>query len=260
MIVQTTAVALLVAGSASAAALANVKQYSHEAVFSEDADFGLCIPTMKFEGGLGGRPAMDFSFLPADPLCAVGQQETLNPNIITNRICDRVSTVCGANQVAQTLCREAQMKIRTLGTRDKSTADTWNTLLGFAGALTNPDGGPAEPEFTMRDLKKMKKRDSPSEKRAIIPCSVTEWIDTCTGWPAAVPVVKRDAEAAPEAVTSVNLKKRSAAPAPAPAPEPEVKRSDIEADTAKAKAKAKRQVEFIACSTTEWLDDCTGWP
>ncbi|KIW76304.1 hypothetical protein Z517_11050 [Fonsecaea pedrosoi CBS 271.37] len=114
------------------------------------ADFGLCVPTMKFEGGLGGRPATEFTFLPIDPLCAQGQQEALNPNIITNRICDQLTNVCQANDAAKTLCRSVQAQIQALGTRDKSTADTWNTNLGFAGAVTNPDGGPAEPPAKMR--------------------------------------------------------------------------------------------------------------
>lgn len=35
---------------------------------------------MKFEGGLGGRPATEFTFLPIDPLVAQGQQEALNPS------------------------------------------------------------------------------------------------------------------------------------------------------------------------------------
>lgn len=127
-------------------------------------DFGLCVPTMKFEGGLDGRPATEFTFLPIDPLCAEGQQEALNPSmflfhlrlmsgdtelrlpdIITNRICDQLTNVCEANDAAKSLCRSAQAQIQALGTRDKSTADTWNSLLGFAGAVTNPDGGPAEP-------------------------------------------------------------------------------------------------------------------
>ncbi|EXJ96042.1 hypothetical protein A1O1_01168 [Capronia coronata CBS 617.96] len=261
MIVKATAVALLVAGSASAAALINAKQYGAEAVVKADPDYGLCIPTMKFEGGIRGRPALEFSFLPADPLCSKGQQEALNINIITNRICDQLSTVCAANQAAQTLCRQAQAKIRTLGTRDKSTADTWNTLLGFGGALTNPDGGLAEPDSQMRDLKV--KRDVEMEKRAIIPCSTSEWIDTCTGWPAAEPVVKRHVEAdadvaAPEPV----VKKRSAEPEaePDPEPQPEPEAEPMVKRSGEAGAKAKRQVEFIACSTTEWLDDCTGWP
>ncbi|KIW27674.1 uncharacterized protein PV07_07397 [Cladophialophora immunda] len=114
------------------------------------ADFGLCVPTMKFEGGLGGRPATEFTFLPIDPLCAQGQQEALNPNIITNRICDQLTNVCEANDAAKTLCRSVQAQIEALGTRDKSTADTWNTNLGFPGTITNPDGGPAEPPAKMR--------------------------------------------------------------------------------------------------------------
>ncbi|KAK5223195.1 hypothetical protein LTR47_010371 [Exophiala xenobiotica] len=114
------------------------------------ADFGLCVPTMKFEGGLGGRPATEFTFLPIDPLCAQGQQEALNPNIITNRICDQLTNVCEANDAAKSLCRDAQAQIQALGTRDKSTADTWNTLLGFEGAVTNPDGGADSPPAKMR--------------------------------------------------------------------------------------------------------------
>ena len=35
---------------------------------------------MKFEGGLDGRPATEFTFLPIDPLCAQGQEEALNPS------------------------------------------------------------------------------------------------------------------------------------------------------------------------------------
>ena len=76
MFVKSTAVALMVAvGSASASVM-----YGKESVMKEDPDFGLCLPTMKFEGGLGGRPTMDFTFLPTDPLCARGQQEASNPS------------------------------------------------------------------------------------------------------------------------------------------------------------------------------------
>lgn len=77
MLVKSTAVALLAVGSASAA----VMSYGSEAVVEEDPDFGLCIPTMKYEGGLGGRSALEFAFVPADPLCARGQQDTLNPSM-----------------------------------------------------------------------------------------------------------------------------------------------------------------------------------
>jgi len=149
-----------------------------------------------------------------------------------------LTTVCGANEPAKQMCREAQTKIRALGTRNKSTADTWNTLLGFGGALTNPDGGIAEPAFAapVKDLKKK------SEKRSLIACSTSVWIDDCTGWPDAVPVVKREAEAAPELVV-----KREAEAAP-------------ESPTKRSTDKSKRQVEFIACATDVWIDDCTGWP
>lgn len=230
MLVKSTAVALMVAvGSANAAVM-----YGKESLIKEEPDFGLCLPTMKYEGGLGGRPSMDFTFLPTDPLCARGQQEASNPNVITNRICDQLSTVCGANKEAVTLCREAATKIRSLGTKDKSTADTWNTLVGFGYAVTNPDGGAAVPGAVKEDLKKR----SP---KPIIFCSASEWIEDCTGWPAPEPVVKREEPAAPV------VKKREAAPA-----KPMMKRSE---------EKAKRaNIPFIPCSATEWLDDCTGWP
>jgi hypothetical protein len=94
-------------------------------------DFGTCVPTMKFEGGLGGRPATEFTFIPTDPVVAQGQQEALNPNIITNRICDQLGNVCGAAADAIAACEDAQAKILALGTRDQSTADEWNSLLGF---------------------------------------------------------------------------------------------------------------------------------
>lgn len=113
-------------------------------------DFGLCVPTMKFEGGVNNRPATEFTFLPIDPLVAQGQQEALNPNIITNRICDQLTNVCNANDAAKAACRQAQANIQALGTRDKATADAWNTELGFAGTVTNPAGGPAEPPAAAR--------------------------------------------------------------------------------------------------------------
>ncbi|OAP62145.1 hypothetical protein AYL99_04348 [Fonsecaea erecta] len=244
MLVKSTVVTLLVAVSSASAA---VLSYGKESVMREDADFGLCLPTMKFEGSLGGRSSVDFTFLPTDPLCARGQQEASNPNIITNRICDQLATVCGANEAAKALCRESQAKIRALGTRDRSTAETWNTLMGFGGALTNPDGGASAPNAVKDDLKK---RDTKNvEKRApIIYCSTTEWIDNCTGWPAPEPVVKRSEDAA-VAVAAPAVEKRSVEAVAEPAMK---KRSE---------EKAKRaDIPMIYCSTTEWIDDCTGWP
>ncbi|KAB8290462.1 hypothetical protein EYC80_010893 [Monilinia laxa] len=107
-------------------------------------DFGLCVPTMKFEAGLNGRKDTEFTFQAIDPLVNKGQQEALNPNIITNRICDQLTNVCNANEAAKTACAEAKTKISALGTRDVSTADAWNAALGFEGADTNPDGAPKE--------------------------------------------------------------------------------------------------------------------
>jgi hypothetical protein len=99
-------------------------------------DFGLCQPTMALIGGLNGRPADELTFIPQDPLIAEGQQEALNPNIITNRICDQLGNVCEADEAAIAACEDAQAEIEALGTRDQSTADTWNALLGFAGQDT----------------------------------------------------------------------------------------------------------------------------
>ncbi|KAL2024947.1 hypothetical protein VTK56DRAFT_3646 [Thermocarpiscus australiensis] len=96
-------------------------------------DFGLCVPTMKFVGGLGGRPATEFTFQAVDDKIAAIQQEALNPNIITNRICDELTNQCQANQAAKDACGQARAAIQALGTRDASTAERWNEMLGFAG-------------------------------------------------------------------------------------------------------------------------------
>ena len=95
--------------------------------------FGICTPTMAFLPGLGGRPATEFTFIPQDALVALGQQEALNPNIITNRICDQLTNVCDADDAAKAACLSAKAEIQALGTRDLSTAQRWNELLGFSG-------------------------------------------------------------------------------------------------------------------------------
>ncbi|KAK7903831.1 hypothetical protein LTR67_001851 [Exophiala xenobiotica] len=242
---ETAAVTLLFAASSVSGAA--VSGRLAEKTFKEDADFGLCIPTMKYEGALGGRSAADFTFLPTDPLCAQGQQEALNPNIITNRICDQLTTTCGANEAAKQLCRDAQAKIRALGTRNKSTADTWNTLLGFGGALTNPDGGLTEPGFRSKELKV--KREEVRIERRFIECRTDVWLDDCNGWTAPEPVLKREVvESAPEPVV-----KREAAPAPKPVAKRDVAAAPVE-------KKAKRAIaNFVECSTEVWLDNCNGW-
>ena len=96
-------------------------------------DFGTCVPTIKFVGGLGNRPATEFTFQSLDPVIAANQQEALNPNIITNRICDELTNICAANQAAKDACLAAKADILALGTRNAQTAEKWNELLGFAG-------------------------------------------------------------------------------------------------------------------------------
>ena len=94
-------------------------------------DFGLCVPTIFRAGGLSGRPATEFTFQAVDPNISKIQQEALNPNIITNRICDELTNQCQSNQAAKDVCAQAKSQISALGTRDQSTADAWNTALGF---------------------------------------------------------------------------------------------------------------------------------
>jgi hypothetical protein len=168
-------------------------------------------------------------------------------DIITNRICDQLTTACEANEAAKQLCRDAQAKIRALGTRNKSTADTWNTLLGFGGALTNPDGGLTEPGFRSKELKV--KREEVRVERRFIECRTDVWLDDCNGWTAPEPVVKREVvESAPEPVV-----KREAAPAPKPVAKRDVAAAPVE-------KKAKRAIaNFVECSTEVWLDNCNGW-
>ncbi|KAK0714391.1 hypothetical protein B0T21DRAFT_375787 [Apiosordaria backusii] len=86
---------------------------------------------MNFLPGRNGRAATEFTFNAIDPAILARQGEALNPNIITNRICDELTNICGANQAAKDACQDAKAQIQALGTRDASTAVAWNTLLGF---------------------------------------------------------------------------------------------------------------------------------
>ncbi|KAK2023013.1 hypothetical protein LX32DRAFT_165815 [Colletotrichum zoysiae] len=95
------------------------------------ADFGKCTPTIDFQTGRPGRKATEGTFLPTDPLVAQGQQDALNPNIITNRVCDQLTNVCGANAAAKTLCKDAQAQIAASGDKSAAVADKFNSLLGF---------------------------------------------------------------------------------------------------------------------------------
>ncbi|KAL3303603.1 circumsporozoite protein precursor [Colletotrichum asianum] len=94
-------------------------------------DFGKCTPTMDFQLGRAGRKATEGTFLPTDPLVAQGQQDALNPNIITNRICDQLINVCEANDAAHQQCLDAKAQILASGDKSEAVATTFNGLLGF---------------------------------------------------------------------------------------------------------------------------------
>lgn len=93
-------------------------------------DFGTCSPAMDFQLGRTGRKATEGTFLPTDPVVAKGQQDALNPGIITNRICDQLTNVCGANAAAKAKCQAAKAQIAALGTKDATTATAWNAAVG----------------------------------------------------------------------------------------------------------------------------------
>ncbi|KAH9897543.1 hypothetical protein F4778DRAFT_239693 [Xylariomycetidae sp. FL2044] len=106
-------------------------------------DFGTCTPTVKFEESLNGRKAGEFTFQAQDPVVNQGQQEALNFNIIFNRICDQLGNVCGAADDAIAACEAAQADLQD-GPKDETTADAWNTALGFEGVDINPDNAPQD--------------------------------------------------------------------------------------------------------------------
>ena len=60
-----------------------------------------------------------------------------------NRICDQLVNVCGlaSGDEGHTLCESTKASLGG-GTRDATTADAWNTALGFAGTNINPDNAP----------------------------------------------------------------------------------------------------------------------
>jgi hypothetical protein len=109
----------------------NNKNNKENAVDDAAADFGQCTPTMDFQLGRPGRKADEGTFLPTDTLVAQGQQDALNPSIIMNRICDQLTNVCDANDAAVSACEAAQASTEALGTKDASTADAFNSALGF---------------------------------------------------------------------------------------------------------------------------------
>lgn len=102
---------------------------------NEEPDFGSCTPTMDFQLGREAfnRDADEGTFFPTDDslIANSGQADALNPNIITNFICDQLVNVCGANEAAQNQCSEAQALVAGLEDRDESTAEAFNEALGF---------------------------------------------------------------------------------------------------------------------------------
>jgi hypothetical protein len=115
---------LLAASSAHAAAI-------EVRVTAGANDYGSCTPTMDFKFGRPGRKATEGTFLPTDPKVIGGQQDALNPNIITNEICNQLTNVCGANAAAKATCLKAKAVVAGLKTKDQSTADAFNKALGL---------------------------------------------------------------------------------------------------------------------------------
>ncbi|KAL8408918.1 hypothetical protein RB594_007379 [Gaeumannomyces avenae] len=133
---KTLVIALLAAVASAAAVPRDVVAPSSAATLEKrvkvgDADFGKCTPTMDFKAGRPGRKATESTFLPTDPVVAKGQQDALNPNIITRRICDQLTNVCGANAAAKAKCKAAEATVAGLGTKDASTAAAFNKALGL---------------------------------------------------------------------------------------------------------------------------------
>lgn len=100
------------------------------------ADFGSCTPTMDFQLGRAqfNRKATEGTFFPTDVTNLVagsGQSDALNPNIITNFICNQLTNVCKANDAAKAACTSAKATVQSLGTKDQTTADAFNKALGF---------------------------------------------------------------------------------------------------------------------------------
>ncbi|KAK0648201.1 hypothetical protein B0T16DRAFT_388483 [Cercophora newfieldiana] len=134
MYAKTLVLALFAAATASAAVI-DIRQNNNNNNNNNNAnaapDFGNCSPEISFEFGRAGRKPDEGTFLPVDALVAQGQQDALNPNIITNRVCDQLTNVCNANQAAKDACEAAQALVAGLGTKDATTAEAFNNALGF---------------------------------------------------------------------------------------------------------------------------------
>ena len=124
---KTLLLAVFATATASAASIPLLPRANSTA-----GEFGTCSPAMDFQFGRPGRSATEGTFLPTDPTVAKGQQDALNPNIITNAICNNLINDCGLTKDSpgETACLAAKAQIAALGTKDASTAAAWNAALG----------------------------------------------------------------------------------------------------------------------------------
>ncbi|CZR58827.1 uncharacterized protein PAC_08719 [Phialocephala subalpina] len=131
MQINTLFLALFAAATASAAV---VPIENRAAANASAAQFGSCNPAMSFAFGRPGRKATEGTFLPADATIAAGQQDALNPNIITNAICNQLINVCGVAKASagETSCLAAKAVVAGLTTKDQTTADAFNSALGVS--------------------------------------------------------------------------------------------------------------------------------
>lgn len=136
MQIQTLLLATLALCGADAAVLRRAGNSTTSATSSvSGADFGSCTPTIDFQLGRAefNRKATEGTFFPTDPnlVASTGQSDALNPNIITNFVCNQLTNVCGANDVAKSTCASAKEAVSSLTAKDQTTADAFNQALGF---------------------------------------------------------------------------------------------------------------------------------
>jgi hypothetical protein len=141
MQINTLFLALFAAATVSAVPCASqataVKAVAQAAAVNATAgaaDFGTCNPAMSFAFGRPGRKATEGTFLPVDPTIAAGQEDALNPNIITNAICNQLINVCGVAKASagEATCLTAKADVAALTTKDQTTADAFNSALGVS--------------------------------------------------------------------------------------------------------------------------------
>lgn len=60
-----------------------------------------------------------------------GQQSALNPNIITNFVCDNLVNRCNAGQDALDACVKAKAVVAALNVRDATVVTAFNSALEF---------------------------------------------------------------------------------------------------------------------------------